>query len=1117
MRCLQCQQENPPGSNFCLGCGTPLGLSCAECGAVLVVGSRFCNKCGKPLQVQASGPRFASPQSYTPPHLAEKILTSRTALEGERKQVTVLFADIKGSMELLADRDPEEARKLLDPVLERMMEAVHRYEGTVNQVMGDGIMALFGAPLAHEDHAVRACYAGLRLQESVKRYAEDVRREHGVSIHVRVGLNSGEVVVRAIGSDLHMDYTAVGQTTHLAARMEQLAHPGSILLTPDTLTLAEGFVQVNPLGPVAVKGMAAPIDVYELAGASAARSRLQASVVRGLTRFMGRDAEMEQLRRALDLALRGRGQAVALVGEAGVGKSRLVYEFIHSHRTKGWLVLEAGAVSYGKATSYWPVLDLLKTYFKITDRDSHRDIREKVTGKLLTLDETLRPTLPAFLGLLDVPVDDSSWANFDRQQRRQHTLDALKRLLFREIQVQPVLIVFEDLHWIDAETQALLDSLVEILPAARLLLVVDYRPEYSHVWGSKSYYTQLRLDALPAETAGELLDVLLGQDPSVGPLKSLLVARTGGNPFFLEESVRTLVETRTLAGESGAYRLMRPPETIQVPTTVQAILAARIDRLPPEEKQLLQSASVVGKDVLFTLLLQIVEEPEELLRERLAHLQTAEFLYETRLFPDLEYTFKHALTHEVAYKSLLQDRRRALHARIVTVMEHVYADRLVEHAERLGDHAMRGEEWDRAIVHLTRAGAKAISAAAYQEAAVHFGRALEALARLPESRHAREQRADLLFHLHDALLPLGEYDRIRDVLAEAEALVTALDDRRRLGRGYSYLSHYAWIAVGDNRRAHEYAHRALALARADAAPSLEIVANFYLGQIGYGRGDLHDAVSALARNIAMLPATSVSGPFDVFYAVLSRGWISHPYSDLGDFAEGLALASEALRIAETTRNPVHLVSAYVGLGRLHLWRGDLRRAVELGQRGRAVEQVDDLGWVPMLAAVLGPALVMMGRVSEGLRLQEEALDLYETRKMKVYKSLHLVHLGEAYLQAGRAADALARASEARDRARRWEERGFEAWALRLLGEIASTSAPDDDGSTGAAYYRQARSLAEELGMRPLAAHCHLGLARLYHRTDQRRDAQEHFTRATTMYRDMGMQFWLEKATAETFS
>jgi class 3 adenylate cyclase len=375
----RCRHENPPQAKFCLECGAPFASRCPQCGSDLPAGAKFCLECGTALRSPPSldHAQSTSPQLYTPRHLAEKILTSKSALEGERKQVTVLFADLKGSMELLADRDPEEARKLLDPVLEHMMEAVHRYEGTVNQVMGDGIMALFGAPLAHEDHAVRACYAALRMQTSVQRYAEGIRREHGVTMRIRVGLNSGEVVVRAIGSDLRMDYTAVGQTTHLAARMEQLADPGSILLTPDTLAPAEGFIRVNSLGPMTLKGLPAPVDVYELVGVSAVRSRLQAAAARGLSRFVGRDAEIEQLRRALEQARHGRGQVVSVVGEPGVGKSRLAFELTHSHRVDGWLVLESGSVSYGKATSYLPVIDLLKAYFRIGDRDAYRDIREK--------------------------------------------------------------------------------------------------------------------------------------------------------------------------------------------------------------------------------------------------------------------------------------------------------------------------------------------------------------------------------------------------------------------------------------------------------------------------------------------------------------------------------------------------------------------------------------------------------------------------------------------------------------------------------------------------------------------------------------------------------------------
>ena len=630
MKCARCQHENRAGAKFCEECAAPLVRACANCGAQLSPTAKFCSECAHPAGpvIPSTTQRFGAPESYTPKHLAEKILISKAALEGERKQVTVLFADLRGSMELFADRDPEDARRLLDPVLEHMMEAVHRYEGTVNQVMGDGIMALFGAPLAHEDHAVRACYAALRMQEAVKRYAEEVRRAHGIPIQIRVGLNSGEVVVRSIGSDLHMDYTAVGQTTHLAARMEQMALPGSILIPPETLTLAEGYVTVKALGAMPVKGLEAPMDVYEVTGATTIRSRLQAAAARGLTRFVGRDGEVEQLRHALERAKAGHGQVTAVMGEPGVGKSRLFWEFIQSHRTAGCLVVESSSVSYGKATSFLPLIDLLRTYFQIEPRDDARKIREKVTGKLLSLDRALEPSLPAFLWLLDVPEEDLQWENLEPPQRRQRTLDGVKRLLLRESQVQPVLVQFEDLHWIDAETQALLDSLVESLPAARLLLLVNYRPEYQHSWSGKTYYRQLRIDALPPESADELLESLLGQDPELQPLKRLLIERTGGNPFFLEESVRTLAETKALAGERGAYRLAKASQTFQIPATAQAILASRIDRLSPEDKRLLQAAAVIGKDVPFSVLQAIADGPEEALRSGLTHLLAGEFLYE---------------------------------------------------------------------------------------------------------------------------------------------------------------------------------------------------------------------------------------------------------------------------------------------------------------------------------------------------------------------------------------------------------------------------------------------------------------------------------------------------------
>jgi class 3 adenylate cyclase len=723
-----------------------------------------------------------APSDYTPAYLAEKILTTRRALEGERKQVTVLFADLKDSTRLIEGLDPEAARRLLDPALHLMMDAVHRFEGTVNQVLGDGIMALFGAPIAHEDYALRACYAALAMQTALRRYSDEVRRTQGRTLQTRVGLHSGEVVVRTISNDLHMDYSAVGQTVHLAARMEQLATPGTILLTAATLRLVEGLVQVQPLGSMPVKGLTEPVEAYELLGASALRRRLQAAAARGLTRFVGRQHELDTLSQALEKARTGQGQVVALVGEAGVGKSRLVYEVVHSHRTQDWLVLESASVSYGKATAYFPVIDLLKRYAHIENVDDTRTIRARVTGQVLTLDAALQEALPALLGLLDALPDDSPFLTLDPPQRRQRTLDALKRLLLRESQEQPLLLVFEDLHWIDTETQALLDSLVESLPTLHMLLLVNYRSEYQHGWGSKTYYTQVRLDPLPPASAEVLLQALLGDDPSLEPLKRLLIERTAGNPFFLEESVRALVETGVLVGVPASRRLAQALPTIQVPATVQAILAARIDRLPPEEKRLLQTAAVIGTEVPFALLQAIAELSEEALQRGLAHLQAAEFLYEIRLFPERDFTFKHALTHEVAYGGLLQEQRQVLHAHIVEAIETLAPERMAEQIERLAHHALRGEVWDKALVYCRQAGTRAMARSAYHEAVTAFEQALVALQQLPESRARDEQAVDLRSDIFQALVPLGQWEQILTCLRDAETIAIALEDQRRLGQ-----------------------------------------------------------------------------------------------------------------------------------------------------------------------------------------------------------------------------------------------------------------------------------------------------------------------------------------------
>jgi class 3 adenylate cyclase/tetratricopeptide (TPR) repeat protein len=1046
--------------------------------------------------------------------LAERILTSKAALEGERKQVTVLFADLKGSMELLADRDPEEARKILDPVLEHMMEAVHRYEGTVNQVMGDGIMALFGAPLAHEDHAARACYAALRMQETVKRYAEEARHVHGVSVQVRVGLNSGEVVVRAIGSDLRMDYSAVGQTTHLAARMEQMADPATILMTPATLHLAEGFVQVRSLGPIPVKGLAAPVEVYELIGASPMRSRLQAAAARGLTTFVGRDAEMETLFAALEEAKAGKGQVVAVVGEPGVGKSRLFWEFTHSHRTQGCLVLEAASVSYGKATTYLPVIDLIKGYFQIEPRDDTRKIREKVTGRLFSLDRTLEGCLAPLLSLLDVRHEDSDWERLDPPLRRQRLLESLRQLILRESQAQPLVLVFEDLHWIDGETQVLLDHLMESLPTARLLLLVNYRPEYRHAWGSKTYYRQLRIDPLSPASATQLLGDLLGGDPSVVELRPLLIARTEGNPFFLEESVRSLVETGALAGERGAYRLVKAIDTLQIPATTQTILAARIDRLLPEDKGLLQTASVIGKDVPYPLLQGVAEMDESNLRSALTRLQAAEFLYEVQLFPEAQYTFKHALTHEVTYASLLADRRRRLHVRVVDAIEHIYAERLDEQLERLAQHASRADLWDKAVTYLRDAATKAQLRCAHAAAVGSLEDALRAVANLPHDEHRMRNAVRLRLQLANSLFPLAAFRRLDECLNEACELAGELQDRALHALASARIAHYLW-ATGEQRRAIEEGERALSLATGLEDHSAEILASLYLGQALQATGEYRRSTEHLLHGIRTIGDALARERFGTggLPAVFERCWLAWSLAELGEFAEAARWADEGLTFAESSEQSYTLFHGFLGRGMVHLIRGEIPEAVRA--LGRARSLAESAGLTVMLAfssAYLGCALALSGNIQEAEPLLEHAVHVGESSGVAASYAEWVVLLGEARLRRGRVDDARSLGTRALHRSREKQERATTARALRLLGDIAATDARGAEAATR--DYREAAGLAAELQMRPLVAHCHLGLGKLYRRTGQREQAQEHLTTATTMYREMDMRFWLEQAEAE---
>lgn len=805
MRCPSCGFENPGDARFCNACAVPLSIRCTRCGKENPAGARFCNACAGTLTQPAVSPGPSAPggAARAPASASDQARPGPGAAElpeGERKTVTALFADVKGSTELMEEIDPEEARAIIDPALALMIDAVRGYDGYIVASTGDGIFALFGAPVAREDHPQAAIHAALRMQDDLRCYAERMRREGRRPIAVRVGLHTGEVVVRSIRTrESHAEYTPIGHTTNLAARMQTVAPEGSIAVTEATRRLCEGYFEFRPLGPVQVKGVSGPVNVYQVTGRGPLRTRLQVAERRGLTKFVGRERELGELRRVLELARRGRGQVVAVVAEPGSGKSRLCREF-KALAPADCKLLEASSVSHGKGSAYLPVLELLRGYFGIEGADDKARRREKTSGALAALDPALDQAAPCLFSLLGLVEGHDPFSQLSLELRRGRILEAVKAVILRESLNQSVLVIyFEDLHWIDDETQALLNLLVDSIANARILLLVNYRPEYHHQWSNKSYYTQLRLDPLEEHSADRMLSGLLGsasaapagalaapprprrpsgqdKDAGLSALKRLVIAKTEGNPFFIEEVVQMLFEDSTLV-RNGAVRLTKPLAGLKIPATVQAILASRVDRLPPHHKELLQTLAVIGRQFETTLVKQLGGLPEDRLERALAELQLGEFIYEQPAVSGRGYVFKHALTQEVAYGSLLIERRRLLHDRIGTAIEALFAEHLEDHLGELAHHFSHSANDYKAVEYLRRAGEQSAARSACSEALAMLNAGLERLAGLPQG----DQRARAELALQLALRPVLAVTKGSVALEVQRVAARALELGRQLG------------------------------------------------------------------------------------------------------------------------------------------------------------------------------------------------------------------------------------------------------------------------------------------------------------------------------------------------
>jgi class 3 adenylate cyclase/predicted ATPase len=985
------------------------------------------------------------PVSYTPLHLAERILAEQAALEsrgnadGERKTITALFADLKGSTALIEGLDPEEARAIIDPALQLMMDAVHRYEGYVAQALGDGIFALFGAPLAQEDHPQRALYAALRMQEEMRRYADSLREQRHAPLLMRVGVNTGEVVVRSIRKDdLHTDYVPVGHSTNLAARMEQLAAPGSILVTEQTHKLAAGYFEFKALGKTQVKGVEEPLNVYEVLGAGPLRTRLQVSARRGLTRFVGRQSELEQLRQALEQSKAGHGQIVGVMGEPGLGKSRLFYEFKLTSQSGG-LVLEAYSVSHGKASPYLPLIELLKSYFQIHPQDDERTRREKVGGKVLMLDRGLEETLPYLFSLLGIDDSTSSLQRMDPQIRRRRTFDAIKKLFLRESLNQPLILIFEDLHWIDSETQGFLDTLSESVVSARILLLVNYRPEYRHEWGTKTYYTQLRLTPLGKDEAEELLTFLLGNETGLRNLKQLILEKTDGTPFFMEEIVQELREQGVVV--VGARRAVPLPTDLRIPTTVQGVLAARIDRLAPEEKALLQQLAVIGREFPLSLVKQVVAQPEDELYRWLSALQKKEFLYEQPAFPEVEYLFKHALTQEVAYGTVLQERRKALHERTAQAIEQLFHTKLEDHYSELAYHYSRSGNTQKAIEYLYLAGRQAVQRSANTEAIRHFTTALKLLETLPDMPERVQQELTLQVALGAPLMAIKGWSapEVEKAYARARELCQQVGETSQLFPTLWTLS-YMYAMRAECQTARELGEQCLHLAHNLHDPALLLEAHYMMGFSLFLLGEFVPVREHFEQAIVLYDpqqhrslAHTYGGQDQGVFCRADVGWALWY---LGYPDQAMRRIQEALTLAQELSHPFSLALALDVASMVHHLRGEGQATQE--QAEAAIALATEQGFPFFLAAGTierGWALAEQGQGGEGIAQIRQGLPAFPAMGMEAYRTYWLALLAEACGKVEQVKEGLTVLAEALAIVDKTGERFYEAELYRLKGQL----------------------------------------------------------------------------------
>ena len=1101
MKCSKCQFDNPEGAKFCIECGSPTEFHCPQCGATTPRTGKFCMECGynltppsKPTPKNLSfDEKLDKIQRYLPEGLTEKILSQRDKIEGERKQVTVMFCDMEGYTSLSERLGPEEAYDIVDQVYELLIHKVHDYEGTVNEMTGDGIVALFGAPIALEDAPQRAVRSAIAIHREMSRFSDRLKQERGSfpTLKMRVGIHTGPVVVGTVGNNLRVEFKAVGDTVNLASRMEGLAEPGTTYVTGDTFNLTEGFFRFEALGEKAVKGKEKPTNVYRVIGPSTRRTRFDVSAERGLTPFVGRERELELMLDGFKRAKSGRGQAISIMAEAGVGKSRLLYEFRKGVANEDATFLEGKCLSYSRGVAYHPVIDILKANFDVLEGDGDTEIREKVKRglKTLGLDEAL--TLPYFLELLSVKDSGIEKIPLGPEAKKDRIMEALKQIVLKGSEIRPLILAYEDLHWVDKSSEEVLKYVLENIPGARALMIFTYRPEFVHTWGGKSYHSQVTLNRLSNRESLAMATHLLGTEQIESALEQFILEKTEGIPFFIEEFIKSLRDLRIIERKDNTYRIAKDIQAVTIPVTIQDVIMARVDSLPDRAKGVLQTGSVVGREFSHDLINRVMVLPEQELLSHLSALKGSEVLYERGIYPQSTYIFKHALTQEVSYNSLLLKRRKEIHEEIGEVIETLYSDRLEEQCALLAYHYAHSANADKAVQYLDMANQKAIRLNAMEEAKAYFDEAMAHLDTLPETEENRQRRISLLVNQGDAFFLLFMTSEYYDLLTRHEPMAIELGNQALLGALYSRMGNCEF-GFGHFDQGIKTLSKAAELCEAAGATEDAGYAYAWLGWNYLYRGH-YDHVLDVKEELLR----TMEQRFNPRWYVRGLCGASRACICLGRWDQAVEEAQNALKVAEESSDNSLVVFAAWTLSMAYISRGELGRGIEYGQLAleKAVTPADKT-WAQR---GLAWALCRAGEAKRGIELLTAALAIVGTSRHMPTEIATKCILGAGYWLAEEDDKARETLEEALEIADRCGARYYLGWAQRLLGEIALKA----NAAKAMSHFEKSIAVLQNINAENELALAYAGYGRLHKQQGRIAQAQENLMKALEIFERLG--------------